>query len=109
VRRLEPGAAGVIAVHVAPGGGRTPIAECARCGRVMRIPYRGLCMTCLKSCERDGTLAEYGWVKSDRLAEYAAIRQSLGIAEAAQRTGVSKRTAQRYEKQLRERAVHGKS
>ena len=102
MRPLEPGMPGVLAVHVQPCGDRRPVAECALCGYPRVIRGRGLCEPCRKHCRNDGTIAEYGYVRADRLADYTALREALGMRGAAARVGVTVRTAHRYEAALRE-------
>jgi hypothetical protein len=83
------------------GGCRRRVSECARCGQARPLVYRGLCAACRNRCLRDGTLAGYGYVKADRMADYAALRRrGEGTGAAGARIGVSARTAQRYEAQL---------
>ncbi len=96
---------GVMSVHVTPLGHRYPVAECASCGRLKPIRRRGLCRGCENRHERDETITEYGQSKADRIAEYKRLRLSLRLPAAAARTGVSTRTAQRYEAVLREAAA----
>lgn len=94
---------GVLAVHVQPCGDRRAIAECARCGHLRVIRRRGLCFSCIKRCQRDGTLGEYGWLKADRLAVYREARaKGLTVEAAADKASVTKRTGWRYEAALRE-------
>ena len=102
MRRLVAGGA-VLAVHEVPCGRRFPVAECGRCGHVRALRGRGLCAWCKKAATADGTIGQYGYVKADRMADYAELRASLGAAEAARRVGVSRRTAHRYDAALRER------
>ena len=47
----------------------------------------------------------YGWTIADRRPEYEGLRRTMSVAAAAARTGVSIRTAQRYEARLRERGA----
>lgn len=84
-------------------GRRHTVAECARCGRVRPLLGRGLCNPCRWMSRRNGTILDYGYVKADRVADYARLR-GLGyeLEDAAVRVGVSKRTAERYEAQLRD-------
>lgn len=99
------GRPGVLAVLAWPCGDRRPVAECASCGRPKRIGGRGLCGGCKKRHRLDGTLSQYGYVKADRLADYAGLREELGMRGAAARVGVCVRTAHRYEATLREGAA----
>jgi hypothetical protein len=63
--------------------------------------YRGLCDSCGHARRRDGTLAEFGYVKADRRADFARYRTAgVDLAEAAGRVGVSERTGWRYETEL---------
>lgn len=103
MRRLEAGRGGVIAIMPGPCGGRRPVAECASCGVVKPVKRRGLCRACESRHVRDGSIGQYGWVKADRMAEYASLRPGLSVPEAAARAGVSVRTASRYEAELRDR------
>ena len=96
---------GVLAVHVQPCGDRRPVAECASCGYPRIIRGRGLCEGCRKRCRLDGTLGQYGYLRGDRIADYAALREALGMREAAARVGVTVRTAHRYEAALRGEAA----
>lgn len=107
MRRLEPGTGGVVAVAVEPCGARLRVAECADCGRVMTILQRGLCAACRKRHRKAGTIGEFGQDRAGRLAEYAALRPGLSVAEAAAQVGVAKRTAERYEAELRKAVAHG--
>lgn len=102
MRPLEPGMPGVLAVHVSPGGDRRRVAECASCGALRPIRNRGLCGKCTGRHRRDGTIGEFGWTKTERLAEYATLRAGLTQVQAAARVGVSTRTATRYEAALRQ-------
>lgn len=78
-----------------------PIAECARCEQVRPVRGRGLCEPCRKAAREDGTLNEYGWLRADRIAEYAQYRTGgLSVRAAARRLGVSERTCSRYEHAL---------
>jgi hypothetical protein len=84
-------------------GRRRVVTECARCGKVRPLLERGLCNPCRKTCHDDGTIGDYGYVKADRMADYACRRlNGDSIAAAAVRLGISKRTAERYEAQLRD-------
>ena len=90
--------------------GRIPVGECARCERERPLHGRGLCCTCRAQARRDGTLEDYGYVKADRIADYAATRASWvrgggglrhpTIPEASRAAGVGGRTGQRYEAEL---------
>jgi hypothetical protein len=68
----------------------------------MPIESRGLCAACRRRNRDRGTLGEFGYVKADRLADYAELR-GLGVPvpAAAARLGVSERTAWRYEAELK--------
>ncbi len=82
-------------------GRRLPVAECASCEQARPILGRGLCNACRWRHRDDGTIAEFGYVKADRVADYARFRLGgLGLAQAAARVGVSKRTGERYEAEL---------
>lgn len=82
-------------------GIRRTVSECARCERVRPLFERGLCNSCRAVCRRKGTSAEFGYLKPDRMTDYAYRRRNGDcIALAAERIGVSKRTAERYEAQL---------
>jgi hypothetical protein len=64
---------------------------------------RGLCGGCKQRHRREGTISEFGYVRAERIAEYAALLDGgLDPAEAAARVGVSRRTGHRYEAALRE-------
>lgn len=91
--------------------GRIPVGECARCERERPLYSRGLCCICRRRCRADGTLADYGYVKADKIAEYALVRSRWvrgpdgelrhpTIPEAAAAAGVNCRTGQRYEAEL---------
>ena len=84
------------------GGRFYRLDECADCGRFMPMECRGLCHACRKRNSACGTLGEFGYVKADRLADYA-LRRSRGtpLADAAAWVGVSERTAWRYEAELK--------
>ena len=93
--------AGVLAL-VIYGHCRRRLAGCASCERVRPLVTRGLCDTCRHRYERDGTIGEWGYVKADRVADYARLRLAdYPVPVAASRIGVSERTAWRYEAQLR--------
>jgi hypothetical protein len=64
---------------------------------------RGLCNSCGTTCRHDGTIAEYGYTRADRMADYAHRRRNGDtIGLAASRLGISRRTAERYEAKLRD-------
>jgi hypothetical protein len=64
---------------------------------------RGLCNPCVWRCRDDGTIDGYGYTKADRMADYAHRRYNGDdIGLAASRLGISRRTAERYEAQLRD-------
>ena len=93
----RPGVVAVVEVY----GRRLSLAECVSCGLARPILGRGLCGTCHSRHARDGTLTEYGYVKADRIAEYARLRDSgHTVASAAGRVGVTVRSGQRYEAEL---------
>lgn len=91
---------------------------CADCHRPARHHTRGLCRTCYRRRERAGTRDERPMLraakttpppmrKRDALArfeDYSLLRVSCGevLETAAKRTGVSVRTAWRYEAHLRQ-------
>jgi hypothetical protein len=75
---------------------------CASCRRDRPIATRGLCDACRSRCRRDHTISEWGQVRADRAAEYAAWRRAgASVGSAAVYAGVSKRTGERYEAGLR--------
>ena len=74
---------------------------CDSCGHPGDLPCRGLCPACRASHRRAGTLESFGYVKADRLADFAGMRPGLSVAAAAGRLGVSVRTGFRYEAELR--------
>src|ERR1700733_5670202 len=77
------------------------VAECASCEQVRPIITRGLCSTCRHRFEWDGTITDWGYVKADRLEDYAWLRASgESVPVAAARLGVTERTGWRYEAQL---------
>ena len=81
---------------------RRRVAECASCERVRPLISRGLCDTCRARHQENGTIGEYGYVKADRMADFARLRSSgYGVGEAARRIGVSERTGERYEAELK--------
>lgn len=102
----RPGIIGVITSGVARPV-RVGVGVCADCGRVRPIPSRGLCHGCRHRHQDAGTLAEWGYTREDRIADYAALRRDPEVtpAAAAARIGVSSRTAYRYEAALREAAA----
>jgi hypothetical protein len=79
-----------------------PLRECADCGRPRELVTRGLCMPCRGRCRRAGTIADFGYLKPDRLADYADLRSTHSVVAAARRLGLSERTGWRYEQELRE-------
>ena len=82
-------------------GIRRRVAGCASCGLVRPLIHRGLCRPCRDRHWQAGTLGEFGYVKADRVADYAALRAAgESITAAADRLGVARRTAQRYEGEL---------
>jgi len=96
---------GVVAI-VMLWGRRWPVADCIDCGRLRVVASRGLCMSCQTRHVREGDLSEWGYVRADRLAEFADLRRgSVPVTEAAARVGVSARTGQRYERDLRQAAA----
>jgi hypothetical protein len=91
------GRPGVISIALLYGR-RRPVAECVSCNRIRPLPCRGLCAACRDRHSDDGTLGDYGYVKGDRVEEYRILRlKGLNITEAGRRSGVSRRTAGRYE------------
>jgi len=83
------------------GDCRRAVGECSACGHVHILKQRGLCHSCALRATEDGTIRDYGWTRSERLAEYAGLRrEGLGIAAASARLGVCKRTGERYEAAL---------
>ena len=96
--------AGVLAIITVANGVRVPVAECAGCEQVLPILARGLCSRCRSWHRTHGTIGDYGYVKADRMADYVRLRDSgwCDIGEAAARIGVSERTAERYEAELRD-------
>ena len=92
-----------VALRRVPLRGRNCVlSECARCGRTRPLWARGMCSPCNLVTHRDGTYTGYERARDGRLADYAE-RRATGdsIAEAAKRTGVSTRTGERYEAELR--------
>ena len=83
------------------GGHFCRLDDCADCGRLMPMECRGLCAACRKRNGARGTLGEFGYVKADRVADYAELRRAgVPVPVAAARLGVSERTAWRYEAEL---------
>lgn len=81
------------------------IAGCASCEKVRPLVTRGLCDACRWLCRQDGTITQWGYVKADRLADYARLRwNGAPVPAAASRIGVSERTAWRYEAEIRSAA-----
>lgn len=119
MRPLQVGVNGVLDIAVTAYGHKMPVAECARCGLPGPIRKRGLCGGCESVTKRDGTYAEYGYVKADRLADYAEMTRLLrggdlnrteAMRQACARLGISERTGERYERDLklaRLQAVNG--
>ena len=95
--------AGVLAIITVAPGIRVPVAECACCEQVLPILARGLCSRCRSWHRTHGTIDDYGYTKADRLADYVRLRDSgwYDVGQAAARIGVSRRTAERYEAELR--------
>ena len=80
--------------------------ECASCKKDRPIATRGLCDACRARFRRAGTIDEWGCVRDDRAAAYAALRDDkVSRAAAALRVGVSERTAWRYASQLARRTA----
>ena len=95
--------AGVLAIITAANGIRVPVAECAGCEQVLPILARGLCSRCRSWHRTHGTIGDYGYVKADRMADYARLRlNGHDVGPAAALVGTSKRTAERYEAELRD-------
>jgi hypothetical protein len=83
------------------GGVRRRVAECASCELERPLYCRGLCRECHARHLADGTLDSFGYVKADRVSDYAALRAArVPIVTAAARLGVARRTAHRYETEL---------
>jgi hypothetical protein len=83
-----------------------PAAACDCCGHTQRIKARGLCGVCYTRARDHGAVAKWGFVKADRLAEYAGLREAgASVESAAWDAGVSVRTGQRYEAELRAAAA----
>lgn len=79
--------------------------ECVSCGKTRHLHCRGLCETCRWRYRSDGTITEFGYVKADRIADYAARRRAgASVPVAAARTGVCERTGWRYEAELKDAA-----
>lgn len=75
--------------------------QCASCDQGHPVIMRGLCNPCRHRYERAGTITDWGYVKADRLEDYAWLRRTGELVPvAATRLGVSERTAWRYEMQL---------
>jgi len=103
VKRPPPGWSGSA---VFTGGHFCRLDDCADCGRLMPMECRGLCAACRKRNRDRGTLGEFGYVKADRLADYAELRRArVPVPAAAARLGVSERTAWRYEAELKAGAL----
>jgi hypothetical protein len=82
-------------------GVRRRVTECASCGLERPVHCRGLCRPCQLRHQEDGTAGQFGYVKADRLEDYAWLRASGELLPvAAARLGVTARTAWRYEAQL---------
>ena len=83
-------------------GRRLSLAECVSCGLVRPMLGRGLCGTCRSRYSADGTLAEYGYVKADRVADFARLRaDGYTVTAAAGKIGVTRRSGTRYAAELR--------
>jgi hypothetical protein len=94
----RPGVIAVVEVY----GRRLSLAECVSCERQMPMLGRGLCGMCRSRCAKDGTLTEYGYTKADRITDYVRLRtDGLTVTAAAVRIGVHRRSATRYEAELR--------
>ncbi|MCW2929953.1 MAG: hypothetical protein JWM19_915 [Actinomycetia bacterium] len=102
VSHMVVGVDGVVAI-IDSKWRRYKVAECARCGLEKRIKGRGLCPACSSAVTRDGTIGEYGWMRDERLEEFAGHRRHMNITRAGAATGISTVTAFRYERLLRER------
>lgn len=77
------------------------VSECCSCERVLPVPRRGLCSRCYDRHLRYGTLDGFGYMKADRMADYARLRAGgADVPTAAARLGVTARTAWRYEGEL---------
>ena len=86
-------------------GVRRRVTECASCGNVRPLITRGLCDRCRHRHRDNGTLDDFGYLKADRVQDYAWLRKSgETLPVAASRIGVSERTAWRYEAELRSAA-----
>jgi hypothetical protein len=82
-------------------GERHILAECGSCEQVRPLMCRGLCHPCRERHRQDGTIAGFGYVKADRMADFARYRTAgADVAEAARRVCVSERTGWRYETEL---------
>ena len=79
------------------------MSECASCEHVRPLYYRGLCRPCRDSHRATRTIGQFGYIKADRLTDYAWLTRGCGesLSVAAARIGVSERTAWRYEAELR--------
>ena len=87
------------------GHSRRRVAECASCEQEGPLISRGLCKPCRDRHQWAGTLTSFGYVKADRVADYADLRRDGELLEvAASRIGVSERTAWRYEAGLKDAA-----
>ena len=81
---------------------------CVSCERNRPLCARGLCDACRGLFRRDGTIAQWGYVKADRIADYARLRLvGYHVPLAASRIGISERTAWRYEAELRDASSSG--
>jgi hypothetical protein len=70
---------------------------------VLPILARGLCSRCRSWHRTHGTIGDFGYVKADRMADYARLRlNGHDVGPAAALVGTSKRTAERYEAELRD-------
>lgn len=82
-------------------GIRRRVAECASCELERPLYVRGLCRPCHIRHQADGTAGQFGYVKADRLEDYAWLRTSGELLPVvAARLGVTERTAWRYEAEL---------
>lgn len=74
------------------------VALCGGCDTEKVIHSRGLCNHCYWAAQRHGTLDEYGYTKTARMADFAVLRaRGLTIGQAAARVEVTERTGNRYE------------
>lgn len=83
--------------------------ECAGCGRTAKHRSRRLCQSCWRLHRSTGTLHWFPSVATlNRLARrenyVELLAQNETREQAAKRAGVSLRTAERYEAQLRQEA-----